>query len=126
MSRTQVGDVLRGRTRKIHLKYTDEDKTVRDLKIYVLAGEDADGRLVEISIKADTFGSTISGLLTTLSATASIALQHGVPAGALLAEWRGQRFEPAGMTQDPQDPIVTSIVDAVARGLIRRYVPPEE
>lgn len=110
-----------GLTRRIHLKHAHGD-----LKIYVQTGTYPDGRLAEIFLKADKSGSTISGLLDALSITASLALQHGVPVETLIEKWSRMQFEPAGTTSDPEMRQVSSIVDAVARWLRRRYATQEE
>jgi ribonucleoside-diphosphate reductase alpha chain len=94
-----------------------------ELKIYVSTGEYTDGRVAEIFLKGDRAGSTISGLLDALSITASLALQSGVPVETLVEKWERMQFEPAGTTTDPELPRVSSIVDAIARWLRRRYCP---
>ena len=93
-----------------------------DVKIYVLL-EEVDGVLSGISIKADKEGSTIGGLLKVLGETATLALDHGAPLEALVAAWSRMQFEPAGATDDPALRQVSSIPDAVARYLRRRYCP---
>jgi|WetSurMetagenome_2_1015567.scaffolds.fasta_scaffold46139_6 ribonucleoside-diphosphate reductase alpha chain len=109
-----------GKTKKIHLHYV-QDKTPKDLKIYVTTGEYEDGQPGEVFLKADKAGSTISGLLDALSITMSLGLQYGVPLQKILDKLVNLRFEPKGTTDDPDMPRVCSIVDAVAKWLAARY-----
>jgi len=111
----------RGLTKRIHLRHPHGE-----LKIYLSTGCFPDGSLGELFIKADRSGSTISGLLDALSITASIALQYGVPVATLIDKWSRLRFEPSGTTSDPEMRQVSSIVDAVARWLARKYGPKEQ
>ncbi len=122
MARERLPAERKGRTKRIHLRYTTE-RGPADLKLYVSTGEYPDGRLGEIFLKADRTGSTISGLLDALSVTASLALQSGVPVETLVEKWERMQFEPAGTTTDPDLPRVSSIVDAIARWIRRRYCP---
>jgi ribonucleoside-diphosphate reductase alpha chain len=123
MARERLPATRKGRTKRIHLHYRVEGADA-ELKIYCSTGEYEDGRLGEIFLKADKAGSTISGLLDALSITASLALQSGVPVEVLVEKWARMQFEPSGTTTDPDLPRVSSIVDAVARWLRRRYCPP--
>ena len=111
----------RGLTKRIHLRHPHGD-----LKIYISTGCFPDGSLGELFIKADRSGSTISGLLDALSITASVALQYGAPVATLVEKWSRMQFEPSGTTSDPAMRQVSSIVDAVARWLGRKYGPKEQ
>lgn len=110
----------RGLTKRIHLRHAHGD-----LKIYITTSTFPDGSLAEVFLKADRSGSTISGLLDALSITASIALQYGAPVATLVEKWSRMQFTPAGTTTDPEMRQVSSIVDAVARWLGRKYGPQE-
>ena len=121
MARERLPAERKGRTKRIHLRYTTEHGPA-ELKLYISTGEYADGRLGEIFLKSDKAGSTISGLLDALSITASLALQSGVPVETLVGKWTNLRFAPDGTTSDPKIPRVASIVDAVARWLRMRYM----
>jgi ribonucleoside-diphosphate reductase alpha chain len=118
--RRKLPDERRGRTVRIHLKHSHGD-----LKIYISTGEYPDGSVGEVFLKADKAGSTISGLLDALSITASVALQYGAPVETLIEKWGRMQFEPSGATGDPEMRQVSSIVDAVARWLHRRYAQQE-
>lgn len=110
-----------GKNKRIHLTFKNENGALEDLKIYILAVEYPDGRLGEISLKADKLGSTISGLLDALSISISLGLQYGVPIEEFIGRLRNMRFEPFGATDQPAMPRVSSIADAVARWMQLRY-----
>ena len=122
MARERLPGTRTGRIKTIRLTYPVVGGHAL-LKIYVQAGEYADGRLGEIFLRGDCMGSTISGLLDALSITASLALQSGVPVETLVEKWERMQFAPAGTTTDPELPRVASIVDAIARWLRLRYCP---
>jgi hypothetical protein len=62
-------------------------------------------------------GSTISGFADAFAQAVSYALQYGVPLQDLVDKFSHVRFEPAGMTKNPQVRIAKSIVDYVFRWL---------
>ena len=68
------------------------------------------------------FGSTIAGLLDTFCITFSIALQNGTSLQTLVEHHQGKRFEPAGITDDPELPICSSVPDYVVRWLEKRFL----
>lgn len=76
-----------------------------------------DGQLGEIFLRLGKQGSTLSGLAEAFSIVTSLALQYGVPLELIVDRLRGQRFEPAGWTDDPEIPRVTSVLDYVAQRL---------
>ena len=121
VERERLPEERQGLTKRIHLRHAKGD-----LKVYVQTGTYPDGRLAEVFIKADKAGSTISGLLDALSITASLALQYGVPVETLIEKWSRMIFEPSGTTTDPEMRQVSSIVDAVAKWLHRRYAKKED
>lgn len=110
-----------GATARLRLLYADGGKKPKKLKIYVLVCEDEAGKPMELAIKADTVGSTIRGLLDVLGTTASMALERGASIGDVVESWRRTQFEPIGRVGQER---VGSIVDAVARWLSARYIPP--
>lgn len=81
------------------------------------AGTHPDGELGEIFLRMGKQGSTLAGLAEAFSIVASLALQHGVSVDMIAARLKGLRFEPAGLTDDPEIPEATSIADYVARRL---------
>jgi ribonucleoside-diphosphate reductase alpha chain len=81
------------------------------------AGAHLDGQLGEIFLRLGKQGSTLAGLAEAFSIVTSLALQHGVPLDLVVQRLRGLRFEPAGLTDDPEIPQATSVMDYVARRL---------
>jgi hypothetical protein len=99
-------------------------KKTKIVRIYVQAGLYPDtGEVGEVFIKADRVGSTISGLLDALSMSMSVGLQSGVPLRWFVGKMRNMQFEPDGVVaDDPGLGRVTSIVDAVAKWLEKRFL----
>ncbi|MCX4659161.1 TSCPD domain-containing protein [Streptomyces uncialis] len=84
------------------------------------------GAPVRVEIRMAKQGSTLHGLLDLLSASLSRGLAAGVPLADLLADCLSTRFEPAGMTDDPQIPQATSVTDYAARRLALDCLPYEQ
>jgi hypothetical protein len=103
-------------------------KTVEVIKIYVQVGLYPDtGEVGEVFLKADRMGSSISGLLDALSMAVSVGLQSGVPLRWFVEKLRNMQFEPSGTVMDDPDlKKVTSVVDAVARWLGKRFLDKDE
>ena len=55
----------------------------------------------------------------------SLALQYGVPLQVLVDKFSHIRFEPSGMTKNPQMRIAKSIVDYIFRWLATKFLSPE-
>ncbi|MGB0675876.1 MAG: vitamin B12-dependent ribonucleotide reductase, partial [Candidatus Nanopelagicales bacterium] len=68
---------------------------------YLTAGSYEDGELGEVFLKLGKQGSTLAGVMDAFSIAISIALQYGVPLEAFVSKFVNMRFEPAGMTDDP-------------------------
>ncbi|MDA1002519.1 MAG: adenosylcobalamin-dependent ribonucleoside-diphosphate reductase [Chloroflexi bacterium] len=84
---------------------------------YITAGLFEDGAVGEVFIKIAKEGSTVSGLTDAVALLTSIALQYGVSLDKLAAKLEQTRFEPYGVTANPQIPFATSILDYVFRWL---------
>jgi ribonucleoside-diphosphate reductase alpha chain len=95
---------------------------VGEQKVYMTVSTYPDGAPAELFIKAAKEGHTISGLLDTVGILTSIALQYGVPLEAMTSKLRGMRFEPNGLTQNPQIPTASSIPDYIAHWLEHRFL----
>ena len=89
---------------------------------YLTAGTYEDGELGEIFLKFGKQGSTLAGLMDAFSIAISIALQHGVPLETYVEKFTNLRFEPAGMTDDPDVRMAQSIMDYVFRRLALDYM----
>jgi hypothetical protein len=103
-------------------------KTVEVIKIYVQVGLYPDtGEVGEVFLKTDRMGSSISGLLDALSMAVSVGLQSGVPLQWFVDKMTNMQFEPSGtVVGDPDMRRATSVVDAVARWLGKRFLRPDE
>jgi ribonucleoside-diphosphate reductase alpha chain len=99
---------------------------VADCKGFVTVGEYADGRPGELFIRVSKQGSTLAGIMDAFAISVSHGLQYGVPLRAFVAALVGMRFEPAGMTDDPEVRIANSLVDYLFRRLALEYIPYEE
>ena len=85
-----------------------------------------DGRLGEIFLKFGKQGSTLAGMMDAFSLAVSVALQYGVPLEKYVEKFMNMRFEPAGMTDDPDIRMATSVMDYVARRLALDFLPYEK
>ena len=99
---------------------------VADCEGYVTVGEYDDGRPGEVFIKVSKQGSTIAGIMDAFSIAVSLGLQHGVPLATYVSKYTNMRFEPAGITDDPDLRIATSLVDYIFRRLALDYLPEED
>jgi ribonucleoside-diphosphate reductase alpha chain len=98
---------------------------VADCEGYVTVGEYEDGRPGEVFMKVSKQGSTLAGIMDAFSISVSLGLQHGVPLATYVRKYTNMRFEPAGITDDPELRIATSLVDYIFRRLAVDYLPLE-
>ena len=99
---------------------------VADCKGFVTVGEYEDGRPGEVFVRVSKQGSTMAGIMDAFAISLSHGLQYGVPLRAFVDAFTGMRFEPAGMTDDPDLRIATSLIDYLFRRLAVEYLGPEE
>jgi ribonucleoside-diphosphate reductase alpha chain len=99
---------------------------VADCEGYVTVGEYDDGRPGEVFIKVSKQGSTLAGIMDAFSISISLGLQHGVPLATYVTKYSNMRFEPAGITDDSDLRIATSLLDYIFRRLALDYLPYEE
>src|SRR5437764_1577551 len=99
---------------------------VADCHGYVTVGEYDDGRPGEIFLKVAKQGSTLAGIMDAFAISVSHGLQYGVPLRAFVVMYTNMRFEPAGMTDDPDIRFASSLVDYISRRLAVQYLPYEE
>ncbi|MEE2697257.1 MAG: vitamin B12-dependent ribonucleotide reductase, partial [Actinomycetota bacterium] len=99
---------------------------VADCKGFVTVGEYEDGRPGEIFVRVSKQGSTLAGIMDAFAISLSHGLQYGVPLRAFVEAFTGMRFEPAGITDDPDLRISTSIIDYLFRRLAVEYLTPDE
>ena len=89
---------------------------------YITVGMYADGRPGEIFIKMSKEGSTLSGVMDGLALTVSLGLQYGVPLKVFVDKLVNTRFEPSGITANPNIRFVSSVLDYLARWLGGRFI----
>ncbi len=93
---------------------------------YLVAGLYEDGSPGEIFVVMAKEGSTISGLMDSFSTSISLALQYGVPLKVLVNKFIHTRFEPSGITNNPEIRFAKSIVDYIFRWLGLRFLSKED
>jgi ribonucleoside-diphosphate reductase alpha chain len=89
---------------------------------YLTAGSYPDDGLGEVFLKFGKQGSTLAGVMDAFSIAISIALQYGVPLETYIEKFTNMRFEPAGLTDDPDIRMAQSIMDYVFRRLALDYL----
>ena len=89
---------------------------------YITVGLFEDGVPGEIFLVMAKEGSTISGFADAFAQAVSYALQYGVPLQVLVDKFSHQRFEPAGMTKNPDVRVAKSIVDYVFRWMATKFL----
>ena len=98
---------------------------VADCEGHVTVGEYDDGRPGEVFINVSKQGSTLAGFMDAFSISISLGLQHGVPLSTYVRKYSNMRFEPAGITDDAELRIATSLIDYIFRRLALDYLPYE-
>ena len=92
---------------------------------YITVGLFEDGQPGEIFLVMAKEGSTISGFADAFAQAISYALQYGVPLQVLVDKFSHARFEPSGMTRNPEVRFAKSIVDYVFRWMATKFLSPE-
>ena len=95
---------------------------VADCKGFVTVGEYDDERPGELFIRVSKQGSTLAGIMDAFAIAVSHGLQYGVPLRAYVEAFTGMRFEPAGITDDPDIRIASSLIDYLFRRLAVEYL----
>ena len=97
-----------------------------DCKGFVTVGEYDDGAPGEIFVKVSKQGSTLAGIMDAFAISLSHGLQYGVPLASYVETYTGMRFEPAGITDDDDIRIATSLIDYLFRKLAVMYLEPDQ
>ncbi len=93
---------------------------------YITAGMYEDGTIGEIFLTdIGKEGSTLRGMMNSFATAISIALQYGVPLETLVRKFSYMRFEPEGITQNPEIPFAKSMPDYIMRWLASRFLDTE-
>jgi ribonucleoside-diphosphate reductase alpha chain len=100
--------------------------TVGGAEGYLTAGSYPDNGLGEIFVKLGKQGSTLAGVMDAFSMSISVGLQYGIPLEFYVSKFSNLRFEPAGMTDDPDVRIATSVLDYLFRRLALDHLPYEK
>jgi ribonucleoside-diphosphate reductase alpha chain len=118
-------------TQPVRRKLPDERKAIThkfDIaghEGYITVGVYDDGQPGEIFLVMAKEGSTISGFADAFAQAISYALQYGVPLQALVDKFSHVRFEPSGMTRNPEIRFAKSIVDYIFRWMASKFLSPE-
>ena len=99
---------------------------VADCKGFATIGEYENGQPGEIFLTVSKQGSTLSGIMDAFAKSISYGLQYGVPMRAFVEAFTNMRFEPAGMTDDPDIRFASSIMDYLFRRLALEYLTYDE
>jgi ribonucleoside-diphosphate reductase alpha chain len=91
--------------------------TVGGAEGYMTAGSYPDDGLGEVFLKLGKQGSTLAGVMDAFSMAISISLQYGVPLETYVSKFTNMKFEPAGLTDDPDIRMSQSIMDYIFRRL---------
>ena len=97
--------------------------TVGGAEGYLTSGSYPDDGLGEIFVKLGKQGSTLAGVMDAFSMSISVGLQYGIPLEFYVSKFSNLRFEPAGMTDDPDVRIATSVMDYLFRRLALDHLP---
>ena len=99
---------------------------VADCKGFATIGEYDSGQPGEIFLTVSKQGSTMAGVMDAFAKSVSYGLQYGVPLRAFVEAFTNMRFEPAGMTDDPDIRFASSIMDYLFRRLAIEYMSYDE
>jgi ribonucleoside-diphosphate reductase alpha chain len=90
---------------------------------YMTASSYPDDGVGEVFLKLGKQGSTLAGVMDAFSIAISVGLQYGIPLESYIAKFTNMRFEPAGVTDDPDIRIASSVMDYIFRRLALDHLP---
>jgi ribonucleoside-diphosphate reductase alpha chain len=93
---------------------------------YMTASSYPDDGVGEVFLKLGKQGSTLAGVMDAFSMAISVGLQYGIPLESYVAKFTNMRFEPAGMTDDPDIRMASSVMDYIFRRLALDHLPFDE
>jgi ribonucleoside-diphosphate reductase alpha chain len=93
---------------------------------YMTASSYPDDGVGEVFLKLGKQGSTLAGVMDAFSMAISVGLQYGIPLESYVAKFTNMRFEPAGLTDDPDVRIASSVMDYIFRRLALDHLPYDE
>src|SRR5215469_11277751 len=93
---------------------------------YMTASSYPDDGVGEVFLKLGKQGSTLAGVMDAFSMAISVGLQYGIPLESYVAKFTNMRFEPAGITDDPDIRMSSSVMDYIFRRLALDHLPYED
>ncbi len=93
---------------------------------YMTASSYPDDGVGEVFLKLGKQGSTLAGVMDAFSVAISVGLQYGIPLESYVAKFTNMRFEPAGITDDPDIRMASSVMDYIFRRLALDHLSYEE
>jgi ribonucleoside-diphosphate reductase alpha chain len=93
---------------------------------YMTASSYPDNGVGEVFLKLGKQGSTLAGVMDAFSVAISVSLQYGVPLEKWVEKFTNMRFEPAGITDDPDIRMASSVMDYIFRRLALDHLPYEQ
>jgi ribonucleoside-diphosphate reductase alpha chain len=99
---------------------------VGDYEGYIHVGLYEDGTPGDIFVDIAKEGTTLAGLMNSIMISVSLGLQYGVPLEVYVSKFSHMRFEPSGMTNDPDIRVAKSIVDYIFRWMGKRFLTIEQ
>jgi ribonucleoside-diphosphate reductase alpha chain len=110
-------------------KRLPEDRTevgrkfrVGEYEGYIHVGLYDDGTPGDIFVDIAKEGTTLAGLMNSFMISVSLGLQYGVPLEVYVSKFAHMRFEPSGMTNDPDIRAAKSIVDYIFRWMGKKFL----
>jgi ribonucleoside-diphosphate reductase alpha chain len=98
---------------------------VGDYEGYIHVGLYEDGTPGDIFVDIAKEGTTLAGLMNSFMISVSLGLQYGVPLEVYVSKFAHMRFEPSGMTNDPDIRVAKSIVDYIFRWMGKKFLSAE-
>jgi hypothetical protein len=92
---------------------------------YITVGMYPDGRPGEVFLRFSTERSELAGFADAYAASISLSLQYGLPLKVFVDKMINTRFEPSGITTNPNIRFVTSVLDYIGRWLGAKFISPE-
>ncbi len=90
---------------------------------YITAGKYTDGSVGEIFLTdIGKEGSTMRGMMNAFATAISLGLQYGVPLEVFVNKFSYMRFDPEGITGNPEIPFAKSMPDYIMRWLASQFV----
>ena len=92
---------------------------------YIHVGLFPDGTPGDVFVDIAKEGTTLAGLMNALMISVSLGLQYGVPLDVYVSKFSHMRFEPSGLTNDPDIRVAKSLVDYIFRWLGKKFLDAE-